>query len=481
MRVDVQVWPVIVWRVSLKRALAVLGVCLFFHSAGFGQSAQWWEQYKAACRRRGGRICEYYNQCNGVCTMPSAAPEPTVVPADPEALVRQQVQFRIAAAKVVIGNEDYARAIELLREAGGLAPSNEEVAELLRTANQLLADQEKLKRQQQAAEAERRRVEAVNQAIAAALAEIGGLGKSPDPDTHPPGFDSTAGVKQPPGFEDRAKLKQPPGFESPAGAGTSSFDPRTLITANMYRAATAELSKLEKQKSAFQKQAEQVRRWEKGLRQDNGEFEAMRREAQEGLVYEFLDHAPVGWELEELDKSGYLTENARAKIEMGWEALKGLVNTERGVTATEDSERIGRVVDGNIALRKAMVAIAKGQIPVEGQHWLKGFGLVYDASAKLFAIDAKNNKSREDWANLFVDLGEVIVPVSGIPILVQHGAIRYAKYWSARNAQASLADALSRHWDAQRYWSGKLETLDQEIAENEQLVRGYKAIHHGSH
>jgi hypothetical protein len=57
------------WKWAL---LSLLG-CAFvlIPSTASGQSAAEWERYKAQCRARGGTICDYYNQCGGVCTMPA--------------------------------------------------------------------------------------------------------------------------------------------------------------------------------------------------------------------------------------------------------------------------------------------------------------------------------------------------------------------------------------------------------------------------
>jgi hypothetical protein len=54
----------------VRRSIVFLVCVIFPQQAMFAQNGAWWEQYKANCRNRGGTICDYYNQCNGVCTMP---------------------------------------------------------------------------------------------------------------------------------------------------------------------------------------------------------------------------------------------------------------------------------------------------------------------------------------------------------------------------------------------------------------------------
>ncbi len=55
----------------MRRSIIFLVCGVFLQQAVFAQNAAWWEQYKRDCRNRGGRICDFYNQCNGVCTMPN--------------------------------------------------------------------------------------------------------------------------------------------------------------------------------------------------------------------------------------------------------------------------------------------------------------------------------------------------------------------------------------------------------------------------
>jgi hypothetical protein len=54
------------WKWALLSLLA--GAFVFTPSAAGAQGADWWNRYKAECRAKGGTICEFYNQCGGVCT-----------------------------------------------------------------------------------------------------------------------------------------------------------------------------------------------------------------------------------------------------------------------------------------------------------------------------------------------------------------------------------------------------------------------------
>lgn len=45
------------------------GAIVFMPVATRAQSSAEWENYKAQCRAKGGKICDFYNDCGGVCTM----------------------------------------------------------------------------------------------------------------------------------------------------------------------------------------------------------------------------------------------------------------------------------------------------------------------------------------------------------------------------------------------------------------------------
>jgi hypothetical protein len=55
------------WKWALLSLLA--SAFMLTPDAARAQGADWWNQYKAQCRAKGGTICEVYNECGGVCTI----------------------------------------------------------------------------------------------------------------------------------------------------------------------------------------------------------------------------------------------------------------------------------------------------------------------------------------------------------------------------------------------------------------------------
>ncbi len=379
-----------------------------------------------------------------------------------EARKRAEYDKLVGDAQGEIGRQNFKKAVELLEKAIELVPSNRAALK------QLLDETVAAMLEQERQEEERRHAAAEQEAIQEVLSTMGELRQTPQGRTNPPGFQ---------GSDTTASRGVPPGFSPPGDNTATRTDSRLLITPEMYKAAVAELSRLKSKRAAFHRQLSRVRQWDQGLRRDDREFEAMREEAQRDLIYEFIDHTPVGSGLEKFAEHGHITTAAKAKIEAGWEASKGLIYHVRGLKAKERSEQVDRIVSGNIALRRAMAAIPLESYPEPARRWLNGFGKAYDATLKLITGGIKDGKLVEKCANTFVDVGEAIVPEAGLPILAQHGAIRGVTYWSAYKAQQSLREALNRNWDAQRYLSYRMDELDSKISKNERLVNGYLAVH----
>jgi len=61
------------WKWAL---LSLLAAAFVFAPGAAHSQSEWWRQYKAQCRAKGGTICEYFNDCKGVCTMPPPRTSP---------------------------------------------------------------------------------------------------------------------------------------------------------------------------------------------------------------------------------------------------------------------------------------------------------------------------------------------------------------------------------------------------------------------
>lgn len=110
------------WKCVLLSLLAAAFV--FTPGAARAQGADWWRQYKAQCRAKGGTICEIYNACGGVCTMPPQTKAPGNEGnsqgdngAAAEAAVAAQRQRDAEIEQQRIDAENEGRAEELAKQA----------------------------------------------------------------------------------------------------------------------------------------------------------------------------------------------------------------------------------------------------------------------------------------------------------------------------------------------------------------------------
>lgn len=259
-------------------------------------------------------------------------------------------------------------------------------------------------------------------------------------------------------------------------------DPRLLITPSIYTKAQKDAAMLKVLREQLEEKIVEVQGWKTRLEKDFNEFEALRREAQRELVFAIADALPVGAIFGEASKNGIVTEASAAKIEAGFEALKGLVNEGRGFAATEDAERFKRIMEGNRELTKAMETVSRTALTKEAQTWLKGFDKAYKAGTEIIAGTLKNREKDqpadyEPIGRALISLGEIMVPgaaaLSKVERLGEHGV----EYWAAAEAQTALGDALSKNWDAERHLNRKLERLKEFQPEVQRLIDGYESLH----
>jgi hypothetical protein len=106
--------------------LSLLGCAfVFMPNAAGAQGGAWWEQYKAQCRASGGSICDFYNQCGGVCTMPTqttnndngAAQRAQAAAAAEAAAVEAQRQREAELEQERIEADNKRRAEEIAKQA----------------------------------------------------------------------------------------------------------------------------------------------------------------------------------------------------------------------------------------------------------------------------------------------------------------------------------------------------------------------------
>ena len=176
------------------------------------------------------------------------------------------------------------------------------------------------------------------------------------------------------------------------------------------------------------------------------------------------------------EQTGILTSKNAAKIEAGYEAVKGLINEGNGITAKKTPEQFQKILEGNLELTKAMQAIPRETLTNERKKWLDGFAKVYSASVKVISGTLKEQTDFEDIGKVCIEVGEVVVPAASLPVLAEHLGERYAKHWSASQALASLDQARSSNWNAERFLTSETDQLNANYIEVKREIDGYESL-----
>jgi hypothetical protein len=250
--------------------------------------------------------------------------------------------------------------------------------------------------------------------------------------------------------------------------------PGMFVTRVECDSAYRERVRLDTLRDKLNKKLVEVQGWGNGLNRDEKEFEAMRVQAQEDLAWEFIDHLPVTEGLDALSKAGFLKNIDIKKIKVAYGISKGLLETGRGISVKEDQEKTQIVIDGNRELRNALVLAAGAN---------KQTQKLLDTVAKILTTGAKtagtagffDKMSVRDRAKFALSISEVWVPeVMGPVALSENMAERAFQNREAKMALASLHEAQSTNWNAQRYLTDKLSHINEVANAEQDIINKYQ-------
>jgi len=258
----------------------------------------------------------------------------------------------------------------------------------------------------------------------------------------------------------------PPGMTSPG----------MFVTQEDCEAASAKLVQLVKQRDNFAKKIKELERWEGNQRKDEKEFEALRAEATRDLAWEFIDHLPVSESLDLLKNNPALKGVDIEKIKAAYEATKGLLQTGHGILAKDNKEKSEKIIDGNRALRNAMIDVAG--VDEKTKKLLEAASRIIEYGAKAALAASTDKMSDRDKLKTVMALVETLQPWWGLGVLAENGLERWGEYHYAGAALDSLHEAQSGNWNARRYLTDKVDRLGQEINEEQFVMTKYQQSDH---
>lgn len=242
-----------------------------------------------------------------------------------------------------------------------------------------------------------------------------------------------------------------------------TVSPSMFITEAEYKSAQANLARLQKQRDGLTEQLAKAKEWAAGLRRDDNEFEEMRQEARKDLAWELLDHLPVSEGLDALKGNPALKKLNMDPINAAYEAVKGLLETGRGISAKGDREKVENILAGNRALQAARIDTLA--LDDKSRKLFDAVSKIVTYGATLAANAGTSDGSNRDNLKTVMTLVEILEPWAGAGVLLEGGIERGGQWYYAGKALNSLREAESRQWNAQRYLAQKIEQLNVQVEE----------------
>ena len=245
-----------------------------------------------------------------------------------------------------------------------------------------------------------------------------------------------------------------------------------FVTAADCKFAASALLRLVDKRKKFENQLKQLQAWSNKGNVDVAEFEKLRNEAEADLAWEFIDHLPVLPTLDILKENPALKGVDIDKVKAGYEAMKGLLETGKGVADASagkpDPETLDRILTGEIELQKAMMDAA--HLDESSARLLEACTKSLQVGEKAAVLAAKSNERKltaADWGEFAVDVAAKYTPWTAAAAeggqFVVGEALNGGQIYYANKALNSLQEAQSRNWDARRYYATRIDDLTYNI------------------
>lgn len=283
-----------------------------------------------------------------------------------------------------------------------------------------------------------------------------------------------------------AHIQKSDSFDAQVASEIQQYDkhainPGTLITKAEYKSAQKRLRHLQALQKKFENKIAEVRSWQKGLQRNTHDYEAMRADATRDLAWEFVNHAPVDSSLDSLKDVKALKNVNIDKIKIAYELVKGTLQSGRGVVGTQNSSQAMDIESGNRETRNALVDLSGTD--QRSKALLKAISKIFDYAAKDMVISASSEASARPMSNRkklqgVMTLVEALEPWWGLGVLGENLSERSAEYLAAKNALASLHEAQSSNWNAERYLEAKLARARFDASNTRLTINKYEMAHH---
>ncbi len=232
--------------------------------------------------------------------------------------------------------------------------------------------------------------------------------------------------------------------------------------------------------------SEELRRWRSDIGRYEREFDELRADAVHGALSDVLQAIPAEAVAAKLTAvptlAKYLPSDFEAKFKAAFEAAKGLGFTADGISAREGADQFKKISEGQLSIRKALLAIPLTRENEATRKWLKAFDNTYEIAVKIgsYALEPTRASRVEriaPAAELIGEVGGVLYPPLGYAVYSTKVGLRKLQAEKSQEALNELGSAMSANWNAEFYLRGKIQRTTGFVVELDRSISAYEASH----
>ena len=274
--------------------------------------------------------------------------------------------------------------------------------------------------------------------------------------------------------------------EARSGSEMPIIAPGAFVTAELYESARRDRERLVKLRQRLESKSQELRRWRSDIGRYEQEFEDLRADAVHGALSDILLAVPAEQVAARLAAAQafakYLPADFATKFKSAYEAAKSLGLTVDGVSARESSEQFKKIAEGQLSIRKALLAIPLARENEEARKWLEACDKTYEIAVKVGSAALEPSRvSRAEriaaTAELVGEVGGVLYPPLGFGVYATKVGVRGFQVLAAQASLRELAGAMSANWKAEFYLRDKIQRTAGFIGELDRSIKAYEALH----
>gem|GEM_PF-4043043 len=265
-----------------------------------------------------------------------------------------------------------------------------------------------------------------------------------------------------------------------SASASSGFDSRTLVTKNDYQDALKNETELKKRQQIYQNELAKLKNWQQGLQADTDVFTKIQNDAQIDCLHDVLMNIPASETFEKMADAKFLTSDQAGTLAAGYDALKAFVSSAEGVGAGNTPEQLEKILNAQKSFRDSLTEQAMMTLKESNPkafEWYGNVGKTLDAAKEMIVFSQQQNNSAEAWGKFGVKLGTAVVPLANYIVIADTLGEKALTQHIVQSPIDSLNEAMSKNFDAQRYFDGKLKAVNDSLSGVQETISKWRAVH----